>query len=49
MGYGVESVVFNDTFPQGTFAWLGVLANPLDGTWITELSVVSWTFGAETP
>jgi len=49
LGYVLESVVFNDTFPHGTFTWYGVLANPIDGEWITEPSVVSWTFGAELP
>ena len=48
-GYVLESVPFNDTFPHGTFKWLGVLANPINGEWITDLSVVTWTFGPETP
>jgi hypothetical protein len=48
-GYILESVPFNDTFPHGTFKWLGVLANPINGDWVTDLSVVSWSFGVETP
>ncbi|MBN2209021.1 MAG: TlpA family protein disulfide reductase [Candidatus Coatesbacteria bacterium] len=48
-GYVLESVMFDNTFPQGTFKWLGVLANPVNGQWETDLSVVTWTFGLETP
>jgi len=46
LGYVLESVLFNDTFPRGSFKWYGVLADPATGEWITEPSVVSWSFGA---
>ena len=48
-GYVLVSVRFNETFPHGTFTWYGVLANPLNGEWITEPSVVHWTYGAASP
>ena len=48
-GYVLESVRFNGAFPHGTFQWLGVLANPINGEWVTDLSVVTWTFGPATP
>ncbi|HUT02778.1 MAG TPA: TlpA disulfide reductase family protein [bacterium] len=49
IGYVLVSVMFNDKFPHGSFKWYGVLANPESGEWITEPSVVPWSFGSEQP
>ncbi len=49
LGYILESVQLDETFPHGTFKWLGVVSSPVTGEWITELSVVPWAFGPQTP
>jgi len=49
MDYLVESIMFNDTFPQGSYTWYAVLANPLNGEWLCEPSSATWTFGAAQP
>lgn len=48
LGYPLESVTFDDTFPPGTYTWYGVIADTF-GQWITTPSVVTWTFGGELP
>ena len=49
MDHVLETIEFDGTFPSGTFTWYGVLANPIDGTWLTDLSAVTWSFAQEVP
>ncbi|MCD6327932.1 TlpA family protein disulfide reductase [bacterium] len=49
LDYQLERVTFNASFPQGSFTWYGVLANPISGEFITEVSMAPWTLAAQMP
>ena len=43
--YPLESVVLNEAFMPGIYAWFGLLTDAVTGKWLQDVDMVSWPFG----